>query len=180
MEKYRQKGLDFIVDKLTNSIENIQTGEVFDTIIIMLTSVDNNLLKKMDWRFDWLNEMNDKTKETYKLTTVNNPKIIQGLVSVEDKQDHIFMHLIESAKFNIGKNKVYFGVPANLMAFVCKVSFEKGYEGFVAFDAKTALIKHYEESLHATHFRGLRMFIDTSAALRLISHYFKNLNYDTD
>jgi len=60
------------------------------------------------------------------------------------------------------------------LLFFCKVSFDKGYEGFVAFDAKTSLIKHYEESLHATHFRGLRMFIDTSAALRLITHYFKN------
>ncbi len=174
MKKHKQKGLDFIVDKLTNSIENIQTGEVFDTIIIRLTSAENNVIKKMDWRFDWLKEINDKTKESYKITTVNNPNIIQGLVSIEDKQDHIFMHLIESAKFNVGKNKVYVGVPANLIAFVCKVSFNKGYEGFVAFDAKTSLIKHYEESLHATHFRGLRMFIDTSAALRLISHYFKN------
>lgn len=96
------------------------------------------------------------------------------MVSIEDKQDHIFMHLIESAKFNVGKNKVYVGVPANLIAFVCKVSFDNGHEGFVAFDAKTSLIKHYEESLHATHFRGLRMFIDTGAALRLITHYFKN------
>jgi hypothetical protein len=174
VKKHKQKGLDFIVDKLTNSIENIQTGEVFDTIIIRLTGADHNLIKKSDWRFDWLKEIKDKTKESYKLTTVNNPNIIQGLVSIEDKQDHIFMHLIESAKFNVGKNKVYVGVPANLIAFVCKVSFDKGYEGFVAFDAKTALIKHYEESLHATHFRGLRMFIDTSAALRLISHYFKN------
>lgn len=174
MKKQKQKGLDFIVDKLTNSIENIQSGEVFNTIIIRLTSTDNNVIKKMDWRFDWNQEINDKTKESYKLTTFNNPNIIQGLVSIEDKQDHIFMHLIESAKFNVGKNKVYLGVPANLIAFVCKVSFDKGYEGFVAFDSKSALIKHYEESIHATHFRGLRMYIDTSAALRLISHYFKN------
>ncbi|HEY5368022.1 MAG TPA: hypothetical protein VIJ75_03445 [Hanamia sp.] len=174
MAKHNQKGLDFIVDKLTNSIENIQTGEVFDTIIIRLTRADNNLIKKTEWQFDWHQEINDKTRECFKLTTVNNPNIIQGLVSIEDKQDHIFMYLIESAKFNVGENKVYVGVPANLIAFVCKVSFDKGYEGFVAFDAKTSLIKHYEESLHATHFRGLRMFIDTSAALRLITHYFKN------
>ncbi len=53
-------------------------------------------------------------------------------------------------------------------------SVDKGYEGFLAFDTKTALIKHYEQSLHATHFRGLRMFIETSAALRLISQYFKS------
>jgi hypothetical protein len=76
------------------------------------------------------------------LTTVANPSIIQGLVSIENKQDHIFMHLIESAKFNKGKTKVYYGVPGNLVAFVCKVSVNKGYEGFLAFDAKSALIKH--------------------------------------
>ena len=84
------------------------------------------------------------------------------------------MHLIESAKFNKGKAKVYFGVPGNLVAYACKYSVEKGYEGFLAFDAKTSLIKHYEESLNATHFRGLRMFIETKAAMKLISQYFKN------
>ncbi len=174
MKKRHNTGLDFIIDKLTNSIENTSTGEVFDTEIVRLTSVDTKQIKKEDWQFNWLNELKDKTKEIYKLTTVNNPTIIQGLLSIEDKQDHIFMHLIESAKFNKGKNKVYLGVPGNLVAFACKVSVDKGYEGFLAFDAKSALIKHYEQSLHATHFRGLRMFIETSAALKLISQYFKS------
>ncbi len=174
MKKRHNTGLDFIIDKLTNSIENTSTGEVFDTEIVRLTSVDAKQIKKEDWQFNWLNELKDKTKEIYKLTTVNNPTIIQGLLSIEDKQDHIFMHLIESAKFNKGKNKVYLGVPGNLVAFACKVSVDKGYEGFLAFDAKSALIKHYEQSLHATHFRGLRMFIETSAALKLISQYFKS------
>lgn len=50
------------------------------------------------------------------------------------------MHFIESATFNKGKIKVYLGVPGNLVAFACKVSVDKGYEGFIAFDAKTALI----------------------------------------
>jgi len=108
------------------------------------------------------------------LTTANNPNIIQGLVSLEDMEDHVFMHLIESAKFNKGKNKVYYGVPGNLVAFGCKVSVDKGFEGFLAFDAKSALIKHYQESLHATHFRGLRMYIEPNAAIRLISQYFKS------
>ena len=84
------------------------------------------------------------------------------------------MHLIESAKFNKGKSKAYYGVPGNLVAYLCKVSVDKGYEGFLAFDAKSALIKHYQESLLATHFRGLRMFIEPTAAAKLISQYFKN------
>ena len=84
------------------------------------------------------------------------------------------MHIIESAKFNKNKDKVYFGVPGNLVAYACKVSVDNGYEGFLAFDAKTVLIKHYQETLYATHFRGLRMFIDTTAAKRLILQYFKS------
>lgn len=174
MERRQLQGLDFIVDKLTNSIENTSTGEVFDTEIVKLTVMDRKQIKKTAWQFDWHSELNDLTKEVYKLTTVNNPTIIQGLLSIEDKQDHIFMHLIESAKFNRGENKVYFGIPGNLVAFACKVSVDKGYEGFLAFDAKSALIKHYEQTLHATHFRAQRMFIETSAALRLISQYFKS------
>ena len=174
MKKQKNLGLDFEIDKLTNSIENTQTGEVFDTEIMRLTDKDIKQIKKADWQFDWSKELKDKSKEVYKLTTVNNPTIIQGLLSIEDKQDHIFMHLIESAKFNKGKNKVYFGVPGNLVAYACKVSVNKGYEGFLAFDAKSTLIKHYQETLYATHFRGLRMFIETSSALKLISQYFKS------
>lgn len=173
MKKRQNPGLDFIIDKLTNSIENTSTGEVFDTEIIRLISADTKQIKKAEWQFDWYKELKDKTKEIYKLTTVNNPTIIQGLISIEDKHDHVFMHLIESAEFNKGRNKVYIGVPGNLVAYACKVSVDKGYEGFLAFDAKSSLIKHYEQSLHATHFRGLRMFIETSAALKLISKYFK-------
>jgi hypothetical protein len=173
LKSHINTGLDFTIDKLTNSIENISTGEVFDTEVARLTVKNVNEVKKTTWQFDWAKEIKDKTKEVYKLTTVNNPTIIQGLVSIEDKQDHIFMHLIESARFNKNKNKVYLGVPGNLVAYACKVSVDKGYQGFLAFDAKSVLIKHYEETLHATHFRGLRMFIQTNAALRLISQYFK-------
>ena len=174
MKKQKELGLDFEIDKLTNSIENTQTGEVFDTEIVRLTNKDVKQIKKTDWQFDWSKELKDKSKEVYKMTTSNNPTIIQGPLCIEDKQDQVFMHLIESAKFNKGKDKVYFGVPGNLVAYACKVSVDKGYEGFLAFDAKSTLIKHYQESLYATHFRGLRMFIETSAALKLISQYFKS------
>ena len=163
-----------MIDKLTNSVENTSTGEVFNTEIVRLTLKDLKQIHKAEWQFDWTKEIKDKTKEVYKLTTVNNSTIIQGLISIEDKQDHIFMHLIESAKFNKNKNKVYLGVPGNLVAYACKVSVDKGYQGFLAFDAKTALIKHYKESLYATHFRELKMFIETNAAMRLISQYFES------
>lgn len=173
MKLAKQKGLDFIVDKLTNSIENTYTKEVFDTEVFKLTIKDVAQIKKSSWIFDWSKELKDISKSVYKLTTTNNPTIIHGLLSIEDKQDHIFMHLLESAKFNKGKNKIYYGVPGNLVAYACKISLDKGYDGFVAFDAKTELIKHYEHSLGATHFRGIRMFIQPNVAIKLISKYFK-------
>ncbi len=84
------------------------------------------------------------------------------------------MNLVESAPFNIGRNKLYEGVPGNLVAFACKHSFQRGTDGFVAFDAKTKLIEHYEKTLDAVHFRGQRMIIPTHSAQILIDKYFKS------
>ena len=131
MKKQQRKGLDFIIDKLTNSIENTLTGEVFDTEIERVTSKDITQIKGSDWQFSWHKELKDKTKEVYRLTTVNNPTIIQGLLSIEDKRDHIFMHLIESAKFNKGKNKAYFGIPGNLVAYAVKYRSTKAMRVFL-------------------------------------------------
>ena len=71
-------------------------------------------------------------KEVYKLTIINNLNIIQGIISLEVKTDHVYMHLIESAPFNIGKEKTYLGVPGNLVAFACKLSFQRGGDGYVS------------------------------------------------
>ena len=166
--------VDIEIDKLTNSIENSVSGDVFDTDIFQLFPKDIKLIKRTDWQFNWQEQIKLNDRETYKLVIKDNPKIIQGLLSLSDQGDHIYMHLIESAKFNKGKTKIYSGVPGNLVAFACKVSFDKGYDGYLAFDAKTALVKHYQETLYATHFKGTKMMIETPAANRLVNRYFKN------
>lgn len=152
MKKSEEIQIDFEIDKLTNSIENAISGEVFE----------------------WHSEIKSNSKSVYCLTTLNNQKIIQGLISITDKGDHIFMDLIESAKFNKGKGKLYKGVAGNLVAFACKTSFEKGYEGVVSFIAKTQLIDHYTETLGAKLFSGNRMFIDTKESQILTTKYFKD------
>jgi hypothetical protein len=165
--------IDIEIDKLTNSIENIETGESFETDIVRLTVKDIKLINKANWRFDWRKEIKDDTKGVYKLSTVENKSIIQGLISIEEKGDHVFMHLIESAKFNKGKTKVYVGVPGNLVAFACKRSFEKGFDGFVSFESKSALINHYKKTLGAIQIDRQRMYIDRTGAKILILKYFK-------
>lgn len=165
--------LDFIIDKLTKSIENTVTGDSFQTEISILTKEDlKNITKKNGWLFDWKTEKKNVQKEIYKLTIVGNSHIIQGIISLEVKEDHVYMHLVESAPFNRGASKVYLGVLGNLVAFACKLSFQRGHEGNVSFLAKTKLIEHYEQTLGASHFGGRVMIIETKAALKLVQQYF--------
>lgn len=171
--------LEFEIDKLTNSIENALTGEIFETNITQLLKDDIRQIKKADWVFDWLKELKTTTNHVYKLTTLHNDDIIHGLISITDKNDHIFMALIESARFNKGKNKQYKGVAGNLVAFCCKFSFEKGYDGVVSFVAKTKLIEHYKYTLGAKQFGvSNRMYIDTKEAIILVKQYFKDFKND--
>jgi len=67
---------------------------------------------------------------------------------------------------------MYIGVPGNLVAFACKLSFQRGHEGNVAFVSKTQLVQHYIDSIGAMHFGGRVMIIDTKAALKLTYKYF--------
>ena len=175
MKKTSERGLDFIIDKLTNSIENVVTEDSFPTDITLISREDLKLITETKgWLFNWKEEFKEPARDIYKLTIVNNPKVIQGLVSLEVKQDHVYMHLVESAPFNKGKSKVYSGVPGNLVAFACKLSFQRGHEGNVSFLSKNQLIEHYQNSLGAKHFGGRIMIIETSSALKLIIKYFKN------
>ena len=175
MKEKKEIGLDFIIDKLTNSVENVITGDTFQTEISVLTKNDlQSVTKKKGWLFDWKAEFKEPARETYKLTIVGNPNVIQGLISLEVKSDHVFMHLVESAPFNKGKIKVYSGVPGNLVAFACKLSFQRGHEGNVSFLSKTQLVEHYIKTLGAFHFGGRIMIIDTIAALKLLDRYYQN------
>lgn len=165
---------DFVIDRLTNSVLNTISGDSFPTEVSILTKNDlKGVTKKSGWNFDWIAEFKNEKSEQYKLTIVHNPNIIQGLLSIMIETDHVFMNLLESAPFNIGQNKLYEGVAGNLVAYACKLSFQKGFDGFVAFTAKTQLIEHYEKPLGAFHFKNQRMIIDTRASKNLVEKYFK-------
>lgn len=177
VKKNQQIGLDFLIDRLTNSIENVITGDVFQTEVSVFTGQDaRSCTKKNGWNFDWKFELKEPTRDVFKLTVTNNPSIVQGAISLEVKQDYVYIHLIENAPFNKGESKVYAGVAGNLVAFACKLSFQRGNDGNVSFISKSQLVKHYVKSLGAIHFGGRLMIIEKDAALKLISKYFKNLS----
>lgn len=95
MKRKEQTGLEFEVDKLTNSIENVISGDRFSTEVSFVSKDDLNFVtKKNKWLFDWKFENKQPEREVYKLTIVNRPEVIQGLVSLEVKSDHVYMHLV--------------------------------------------------------------------------------------
>jgi hypothetical protein len=174
MKKRNIYKLDFEIDTLTDSIINTISGDSFRTEVSLLTKTDlQTITKSRGWLFDWKYEFNQPDREVYKLTIVDNPDIVQGLISFTVRTDHVYMFLLESAPFNLGKKKLYEGVPGNLVAYACKVSFQRGGEGFVSFESKTKLIDHYVKTLGAYHFGGQLMVIDTIAAKKLVDKYFK-------
>ena len=173
MKKDTKYHLDIRIDKLTNSILNTISGDSFPTDVHPVTKADlKNVTKKTGWLFSWVTELKFTDRQVFKLTIRDNPKIIQGLASISDYNDHYYLHLVESAHFNLGKNKLYEGVPGNLFAFTCKIAWDKGYQGFVSFTSKTKLIEHYETSLGATHVGGHKMVIFPHDALKLIRKYY--------
>ncbi len=175
MKKQRIIELDFIVDQLTNSIQNTISGDSFATDVLRFTNTDlKTVNKKNQWNFNWKAELADNTRDIFKLTIANNPTIVQGLLSISIELDHVYVHLLESAPFNIGKDKLYEGVAGNLLAHACKVSFQQGFAGFVAFTAKTKLITHYQKTLGAYLLGGQKMIIPTASAQILINKYFKS------
>ena len=165
--------LDFEVDKITESIENAETGVSHNTLVLPVTQADlKETVIKNGWIFDWKQEFSESERQVYKLVIEKEPHTIQGLVSLEKLKDHVFMYLIESAPCNVGKGKKYLGVCGNLTAFGCKLSMEYGFGGAISFISKTALISHYEKTLGAVHLGGNLMAIFEPNAQNLINNYF--------
>jgi hypothetical protein len=172
--KQNPQYIDILIDKLTNSIENVITGDSFQTDVSLVDNNDLKLITKENgWLFNWKTEFKQPDRDIYKLTIVGNLEIIQGLISITEREDHVYMHLIESAPFNLGRKKVYIGIPGNLVAFACRTAFHRGFNGYVSFTSKTQLIDHYQKTLGAINVGGHLMVINTESALKLINKYFK-------
>ena len=166
--------LDIVIDELTNSIRHIKSDESFDTDFKPATEYDLNVTtRKNGWHFAWKSEAKKKDRTVYKLFKTDEPDTIQGLVSIGELEGYVYVFLAESAPINFGPEKMHEGVGGSLFAFACKISWDKGNEGFVSFRAKTKLIDHYGKVLGAVHIGNHNMIIYPQEALSLIKHYYK-------
>ncbi len=133
----------------------------------------NDLLKlKKGWLFDWKKEYEGQDNYVYKVITPNN-NVIHGLISIRKENDHIYVNLIEVSKINRGRDKAYDNVAGVLFGFACRQSFIYGYDGFVVFEPKTALVNHYINSYRARVISGHRLYFDTFSAQLLIEKFLQ-------
>ena len=167
------EGIEFYVDAITNSIVEVVTRESVDTDVKPVMPGDlKKILKKHGWKFNWKEQLEYPDRQIYKLL-IRDDEVIQGLISLQSMDRHVEMHLIETAPHNFGSKKRYIGVPPNMVAFACKISFEMGFEGFVGFRAKTRLIQHYIDTLGGELLFRDRMQISEKNAGKLVNSYFK-------
>lgn len=164
--------IDIEIDGLTHSIVHAATKTSLNTAIVWWRQLKPSQRRLTNWQFDWVSEVNMGRKVA--ALTIRDDRKVQGLISFTAESDYVLVHLIESAPHNIGRRKKYKGVPANLFAFASLQSIRFGFEGSLAFDAKTALIAHYCETLGAIQVgTSQRMIIDPEAAKRLAYQYFE-------
>ena len=166
--------IDEPIDGLASSIVHQSSGHVFATTIAtygdLTTKQRANLVH---WRFDWSAEAARSSRSVVALSAAGS-NTVQGLMSLESAEDFVLVHLLESAPRNVGQNKLYRGIPGNLFAYACARSFLLGFDGYVAFEAKSELIEHYKLTLGAEQVgSSSRMIIATPSALELVKQYFQ-------
>jgi len=137
-------------------------------------------LKKDGWQFNWRQLYKIEGAEIYKLSTEENPKIIEGMLMITIfNEEMVFMNNVEVAPHNYGNKGIYKEVAGCLIAFSCIESFERGkggYNGFLSFDSKTKLIELYQYKYGAKIAMGNKMYFDPIAGKALMRKY---LNIDS-
>ena len=134
--------------------------------------------KKNGWQFNWKTLYKTEGTEIFKLTTLNTPSVLEGLIMLSLMYgEMLYMDNIEIAPHNIGREGIHAYSAGCLLAYGCKKGFEKGkgpYRGYLTFESKTQLIPLYQQKYGAVLAKGRRMFIPPEAGLLLINKYLEN------
>jgi hypothetical protein len=150
---------------------NVKTGERINGRIKKMTKAQVKKLKgSKKFQFDWSLE---EAKEVYSIKGSDNDLL--GLISLTDVAEELRIHinLIESVIKHQGKNKEIDGIPGCLIGFACKMSFSKGYDGFVSLVPKTRLVDYYHEKFGFLHM-GKNMVVFLEIAQSIIKKYLKD------
>ena len=168
LHKYSKEGIIVIQE---DNLKNVK---------ILNLETQNIKVKKNDfknWIFDWYEQ--SKKSDVIKALKVKDTSEIIGLIGFtnEEANKAIYVDLIEASPMNNPKNKIfrgekdYFGIGGRLLVEAIKESYEKGYGGFIYFDAKTELIEYYKKEFGARLIGIQRMAIFEKEAEILYEKY---------
>ncbi|CAH1000958.1 hypothetical protein LEM8419_01970 [Neolewinella maritima] len=120
------------------------------------------------FRFNWKKE---SANEVYKMFLVDEDEILD-LVSLTDGPEEYRIHLdlIETSEEHRGEKKTISNIAGCLIAFACKLAFERRYDGFVSLQPKTKLIDLYQERYHFRQY-GHYLGVEQELARKLIEEY---------
>ena len=167
------------IDELTPCLRRLSDNKIVDTHFEI---IDPRKMDLRNWEFEQSWKSKNKEGYTVKGLFAENDTRVQGLVAYKDapKDKGVYVALVESAPHNSGynktiKNKEYSGVGAHLFAEAVRESFDLGYNGFIGFQAKNKLVKHYSKILGAFQVgSSQQMIVDETAAKKLYERYYGN------
>lgn len=162
-------------------LEDMVSGEKYEAVIEPMTANDFKAVKKDKIRFNSFNWNAYKNKEVYKLRLTSEETIL-GLMCLIDHPGEginaVEIELLEVDASNRRGRKKLAHIAGCLIAFACRESFKRGYEGWVFLIPKTYLIEHYPSKYGFTYVpiktpdrpEGF-MELNTSSSLKLIKKY---------
>ena len=167
------------IDELTPCLRRASDGKIVKTSVKDVEK-GSSVLKDGLWEFDW--KLQARKSDRVLALFADGDDRGQGLAAIRDTPEvsAVTLDLAESAPWNSKHNKKvegqeYIGVGGHLFAIAVRESYALGYNGFVAFTAKTRLIDYYASEFGATQILGTaNMYIDEIAARRLYERYFRN------
>ncbi len=151
---------------------NIQKQIFEEGVICLVSEEDYPKIKKIDqFEFDWARE---KKNFVFKIHKKNEDEIL-GLISLIDitRELRIEIHLLEISKNNIGKNKEIDRLAGCLIAYACRIAYQKDYGGFVSLVSKTKIIKLYKEK-YGFKEMGTHLFTELHNSNFLINEYLND------
>lgn len=126
-------------------------GGLYRAVFSPLTVGDTQQMRvSQGWSkgLTWRNELYRPGNSVWKITDMET-KTIQGVISLREKRDHVYVNLIESAPHNRSHPKIFVNIARVLIAFAGKRSIEIGADGFIALKPKDSLRNYYVENFRA-------------------------------
>lgn len=126
-------------------------------------------IKSIDWTFDWQKEF-EADRTVYKL--MNQEREIVGLISMEDREEYIYVSIIERQQKFKGH-----GITPYLFSIASLWSNYLGYNSGFMFHSKTHLIEYYQR-LGAMRISGQKMILESPHAEILIKRCLPYMNIE--